>query len=86
MPEQVPLPPEQLGWWLQQKIEQLEVDSKAAHARLEAQLAEVLKRLVPLEQLRAMVIGAMVVVVALTPLLWWLLTKAVQVAEKVSAP
>lgn len=44
-----------------------------AHAKA---LEELDKRLLPLEQLRAIVLGAGAVILAVTPMLWWLLTRA----------
>lgn len=50
--------------------------------QLRALIDLVQKRIDPLEKLRSMVMGAAVVLVALAPLVWWLLVQAAQLTTK----
>ena len=80
--DRLPQNADEFRWWMRQKIEEIEHDTSAAHVRLERTLVEILARLVPLEQLRAMVIGAVLVLGIVAPLVWWLLTQIASVTTK----
>ncbi len=84
---------EEWRYWMRTKIDYLEREIlrihqciEDRHADISTMVVELGDRMKPLEQLRAMVIGAGVVLVALAPLLWWVTTKLVMVAEKGGKP
>ena len=80
-------------YWMRTKIDYLEREMTRIHNCIEDRhqemsvlIGQIGDRLKPLEQLRAMVLGAGVVILALAPLLWWVTTKLVVVAEKGPKP
>jgi hypothetical protein len=91
MPEQPPSshnPEEWRGWVTSQlgnvtrDLETMQASIDKHHQETKDAFTRLIERIQPLEQLRSMVIGATVIILALSPLLWWLLTRAVFVAEK----
>ena len=80
---------EEWRYWMRTKIDYLEREMARIHQCIEdrhmdisTMMVDLGNRMKPLEQLRAMVLGAAVVVIAMAPLLWWVTTKLVAVAEK----
>ena len=80
---------EEWRWWFRMRLQSLDADIQRIRrmveemaAQQEATLMEWQKRLAPLEQLRSMVIGAGVVMIAMAPFLWWLVTKVATMVDK----
>ncbi len=67
---------------IERDLDGLQQSMDSHHKAMKGLIEQLIQRLQPLEQLRAMLIGGVIIILALSPLLWWLLTRAVYVAEK----
>ncbi len=66
--------PEEFRIWLKGQLDAITRELTTQADAIEALEA----RLSPLEQMRAIVLGAGAVLIAVIPMLWWILTKAAQ--------
>ena len=80
---------EEWRWHFRLRIQSIQTDLRAIqescekiHTDMSETIDAIKTRIVPLEQLRSMAIGAGVVVIALTPLFWWLITKIATVIDR----